>query len=183
VIPVSKEPAFSPSTYTKADTFKSLRSGLPGKYHSIADYHQLYLAGELTPLAVAESLLPLIRRDVTSASSHSIAFVDSNVELVLQAAKASTQRYKEGKCLGLLDGVPAGIKDECDVAGYRTFFGRKRDDKLFEIKAESSWPVQKWQEAGVIIMGKLNMHEVGSGESHVTFLQLLTFGIHSLPIW
>jgi Asp-tRNA(Asn)/Glu-tRNA(Gln) amidotransferase A subunit family amidase len=163
VIPVSKEPAFLPSTYTKADTFKSLPSGLPGQYRSIADYHELYLAGKLTPLAVAESLLPLIRRDVTSASPHSIAFVDSNVELVLEAAKASTQRYKEGKSLGLLDGIPAGVKDECDVAGYRTFSGRKRDNKLFEIKAESAWPVQKWQEAGVIIMGKMNMHEIGAG--------------------
>ena len=163
MIPVSKEPAFSLSTYTKADTFKSLPSGLPGKYHSIADYHELYLAGQLTPLAVAESLLPLILRDRTPASSHSIAFVDSNVELILEAAKASTQRYKEGRSLGLLDGVPAGVKDECDVAGYRTVTGRKRDDKLFKIKTESAWPVQKWQEAGVIIMGKMNMHEIGSG--------------------
>lgn len=114
-------------------------------------------------MAVAESLLPLICRDVTSASPHSIAFVDNKVELVLQAAKASTQRYKEGRSLGLLDGIPAGVKDECDVAGYRTFFGRKRDDELFAIKAESSWPVQKWQQAGVVIMGKLNMHEIGAG--------------------
>lgn len=166
MIPVSKEPAFSPSIYTKADTFKSLPGGLPGQYRSIADYHDLYLAGTLTPLAVAESLLPLIRRDVASASSHSIAFVDSNVELILEAAKASTQRYKEGKSLGLLDGIPAGVKDECDVAGYRTFFGRKRDDKIFEIKAESAWPVQKWQEAGVIVMGKMNMHEIGAGQSY-----------------
>jgi Asp-tRNA(Asn)/Glu-tRNA(Gln) amidotransferase A subunit family amidase len=163
VIPVSKEPLISPSTYTKIDTFQSLPSNLPGRYHSIADYHELYLAGKLTPLAVAESLLPLIRRDVTPASSHSIAFVDTKVELILEAAKASTQRYKEGRSLGLLDGIPIGVKDECDVAGYRTFFGRKRDDKLFEVKTQSSWPVQKWQEAGVIIVGKLNMHEIGSG--------------------
>ena len=32
-----------------------------------------------------------------------------------QAAQASTQRYKEGKPLGILDGVPFGVKDDLRV--------------------------------------------------------------------
>ena len=27
----------------------------------------------------------------------------------------------------------------------------------------TSWCVQKWEEAGVVILGKLNMHELGLG--------------------
>jgi hypothetical protein len=59
----------------------------------------LYLSGELTPLAVVESLLPLIRRDVENPTNHSIAFIDCHPEAVIQAATASTLRYKQGKPL------------------------------------------------------------------------------------
>jgi Asp-tRNA(Asn)/Glu-tRNA(Gln) amidotransferase A subunit family amidase len=134
----------------------------PGIYYSIPEYHALYLSGELTPLAVVESLLPLIRRDVKSPSHHSIAFIDCHPEAVLDAARASTLRYKSGNPLSIIDGIPTAIKDESHVAGYRTTCGRKRNDNIFHIAEESSWPVQKWEEAGGIILGKLNMHELGA---------------------
>jgi Asp-tRNA(Asn)/Glu-tRNA(Gln) amidotransferase A subunit family amidase len=134
----------------------------PWRYHSIAEYHALYSSGELTPLAVVEALLPLIRRDVSKASHHSIAFIASNPEEILEEARASTQRYKEGKSLGLFDGVPTAIKDESDVAGYRTTMGRKQNDQAFPIAKETVWSIQKWREAGGIVLGKLNMHEVGA---------------------
>jgi Asp-tRNA(Asn)/Glu-tRNA(Gln) amidotransferase A subunit family amidase len=121
------------------------------------------LTKKLTPLAVVESLLPLVRRDTTPASSHSIAFADSNIELILEAARASAKRYETGNDLGLLDGIPVGIKDEVNVAGYRTCNGRKLDQNLFKVQTDSVWPVQKWQEKGAIIMGKMNMHEIGAG--------------------
>jgi Asp-tRNA(Asn)/Glu-tRNA(Gln) amidotransferase A subunit family amidase len=121
----------------------------------------MYLSGKVTPLDVVSSLLPLIQRDVSQAS-HSIAFIDSHPEEILEAARASTLRYKEGKPLSIFDGVPTAIKDECNVAGYRTTGGRKRNDKLMPVAKESTWPVQKWEEAGGIILGKLNMHELGA---------------------
>lgn len=141
---------------------QDLSENLPGRYHSIAEYHALYLSGELTPLAVAESLLPLIRRDIDKASHHSIAFIDTHPEEVLEEARASTLRYKEGKPLGIYDGVPTAIKDESDVAGYRTTMGRKANDKMFPVSEETVWSIQKWREGGGIVLGKLNMHEVGA---------------------
>jgi Asp-tRNA(Asn)/Glu-tRNA(Gln) amidotransferase A subunit family amidase len=86
------------------------------------------------------------------------------VESILQAAGASTQRYKDGKSLGILDGIPLAVKDECDVAGYRTTNGRKGDEKFLSVKTETAWPVRRWEEAGAIVMGKTNMHEIGAGE-------------------
>jgi Asp-tRNA(Asn)/Glu-tRNA(Gln) amidotransferase A subunit family amidase len=166
VIPVSPKASIDPAecfSYVEPEHFKSLPNDIPGRYHSVADYHELYLAKTLTPLAVAESLLPLVRRNVTPGSSHSIAFTDSKLELILEAARASTKRYEEGKDLGLLDGIPVGIKDEVDVAGYQTHNGRKPDQKLFKVQTESIWPVKQWQEMGAIIMGKMNMHEIGAG--------------------
>src|SRR6266496_4269358 len=122
----------------------------------------MYLSGQLTPLAVAESLLPLIRRDVSSPSHHSIAFIDCHPNDVLEAAKESTARYKAGTPLSIFDGVPTAIKDETKVAGYRTTMGRGKNDALFPVEEESSWPVQKWLEGGGIVLGKLNMHELGT---------------------
>lgn len=136
--------------------------GIPGRYHSVADYHAMYLSRQLTPLAVVKYLLPLIRRDVASPSHHSIAFIDSKVELIMEAAKASTARYEAGTPLGIMDGIPTAIKDEGDVAGYRTTSGRKRNDTFFKIATKSTRPVQLLQEAGAIILGKLNMHELGA---------------------
>jgi Asp-tRNA(Asn)/Glu-tRNA(Gln) amidotransferase A subunit family amidase len=139
-----------------------LPENLPGRYRSITEYHAMYLSGEITPLSVVESLLPLIRRDVTNPSHHSIAFIESHSEAILEAAKASTLRYKEGKPLSIFDGVPTAIKDESDVAGYQTRAGRKPNDKIYPLLEQSTWPVQKLEEAGGIILGKLNMHELGA---------------------
>lgn len=122
----------------------------------------MYLSGELTPLAVAESLLPLIRRDVKSPSGHSISFIDSHPDEVLEAAKASTLRYQNGKPLSIVDGVPTAIKDEVDLKGFRTTFGRKNTDKSHPIATETIWPVQKWEDAGAIILGKTTLHEIGA---------------------
>ncbi|KAF7911336.1 uncharacterized protein EAF01_002843 [Botrytis porri] len=132
------------------------------RYRSVAEYHTLYRTGKLTPLAVAESLLPLIRRDINPPGAYSVAFTESNVEEILEAAKASTLRYQQGNPLSILDGVPTGIKDDSDVAGYRSHGGRKKNDSLFIAAKESTWIVQQWQNSGALIMGKLNMHELGS---------------------
>jgi Asp-tRNA(Asn)/Glu-tRNA(Gln) amidotransferase A subunit family amidase len=128
----------------------------------VTDYHAKYLSGELTPLAVCESLLPLIRRDIDSLSPHSLSFIATNVSSVLTAAKESTARYAAGRSLGLLDGVPTAIKDSSDVAGYRTTFGRASNDKLFLISKNTTWPIQKLEECGAIILGKTSMHEIGT---------------------
>jgi hypothetical protein len=135
-----------------------LPDNIPGRYHSIAEYHAMYLSGQLTPLAVVESLLPFIRRDISPKSHHSTAFIDSHVDVILEAARASTLRYKEGKSLGILDGVPTAIKDESNLAGYRTTSGRKKNDAIFPVEDKSAWSMEKWQEAGGIVLGKLNMH-------------------------
>ena len=164
MIPLSTgENLVSSKVLTGAESFKDLPKETPGRYYSIADYHSLYLSRELTPLAVVKSLLPLIRRDVTPRNIHSFAFIDSDVEHILKTARESTQRYKDGSSLGLLDGIPVGIKDEVDVAGYRTTLGRKMDEKMFPIKKETIWPVQMWEKSGAIVMGKTNMHELGMG--------------------
>ena len=76
------------------------------RHYSIKDYHSAYKEGKTTPTAVAETLLDLISKH----PKHKDAFLEIQKERVLAAAEASTQRYKEGKALGIFDGVPVGVK-------------------------------------------------------------------------
>ncbi|OIW25218.1 amidase signature enzyme [Coniochaeta ligniaria NRRL 30616] len=133
------------------------------RYYSVADYHQLYLAGTVTPTDVANVLLPLIKQEVDVRSIHAMAFFQSKADLVLQAAEASTLRYKEGRSLGLLDGVPTAVKDEYDIEGYETCLGSVNDytGKIQEDGSITTWTVRKLQEAGAVIIGKTSMHEFG----------------------
>lgn len=86
---------------------------------SVLDYHYAYVAGELTPTAVAKALLPLINRDVQKPHQHSTAYLQVREDLVLKAAGESTKRYAEGRFLSVLDGVPVAVKDEMDLRYVR----------------------------------------------------------------
>jgi hypothetical protein len=147
----------SVSSYT--DPVEVSRLPLPSKkvFHSIVDYHEAYKSGQCTPTDVIEALLPIIQRDVQKPTVYSKAWLDLNLLLIKGAAAASTERWKQGKAFGVLDGVPVGVKDEVDLKGYyKKCFGTKI---LFEdTPDETSWSVLKWEEQGAIIMGKLSMH-------------------------
>ena len=153
--------ASSPSPITP-----TLENQAKKKYYSVADYHSLYLSGELTPTVVVKAILPLIRRDTSPPGEHSIAWCDSQVDLILAAAEASTLRYKDKRPIGILDGVPTGVKDEYDVEGYRTYLGSRNDytNEVTPGLSATSWCVKKLEDAGAVNLGKLNMHEFGLGK-------------------
>ncbi len=129
----------------------------PNRHHSVADYHYLYSRGKLTPTAVAQALLKLIN----GSEEHKVAFITIKEDKVLAAAEASTQRWQAGKARSALDGVPVAVKDEVDLYGYEKSLG-SRDDFTRQ-GGGTSWCVRKWEEAGAVIIGKLNMHEFGLG--------------------
>ncbi len=53
------------------------------------------------------------------------------------------------------------ILDEVDLQGHQKSLGSSRD--FTGPKDTTSWCVQKWEDAGAVIIGKLNMHELGLG--------------------
>lgn len=139
--------------------------------NSVAMYRALYLSGQLTPLDVAQAILPLIRRDTSPPGEHSLAWIDVHVTKVLKAAEASTLRYKQGRSLGPLDGVPTAVKDEFDLEGYKTTLGTSNDychehpPTAEGALTKDSWCAKKLEDAGALILGKLSMHEFGMGLS------------------
>lgn len=161
VIPIAGPSVSPPDSSTYDTSTQEPSQNPPNGYHSAADYHALYKSGRLTPTDAVEALLPLIRRDTSPPGAHSVAFLSTEVELVRKAAEASIRRYKQGKPLSVLDGVPVAVKDEVDLDGYEKTLGSARDYTREE--GGTSWCVKKLEEAGAIIVGKLNMHELGMG--------------------
>jgi Asp-tRNA(Asn)/Glu-tRNA(Gln) amidotransferase A subunit family amidase len=168
VIPIPSSSTSKDGQASSSDSGAETKLENPStKYYSISSYQALYTSGELTPLAVVQAILPLIRRDILPPGEHSIAWFDSQVDLILAAARASTLRYKEKRPLGPLDGIPTGVKDDYDVDGYRTTLGSVNDytTKVSEGQRITSWCVKKLEESGAINLGKLSMHEFGLGRS------------------
>ncbi|KAL6917025.1 hypothetical protein FSST1_008520 [Fusarium sambucinum] len=159
---------------------------LEAPYYSVTDYRKLYLSGKATPIDVTHALLPLIRRDTSPEGKHSTAWISTRVDLVLKAAEESTIRYREGRPLGPLDGVPAAIKDDFDMDGYEMTMGSNNNyaGKAVSTGSITNWCVRKLQDAGVIVLGKLNMHEfgmdtTGNNPNHGTPLNPFNSGYYS----
>lgn len=140
---------------------------LAGRFHSATDYHELFKSGKLTPLQVAKALLPIISRGQKPPAKYESAFAVTREDLVIAAAKKSTERYAAGQPLGVLDGVPIGVKDDMDVEGYTSHMGQPFDptNPFFEPAAKTIWPIAQLEAAGAIVVGKLVMHELGSDVS------------------
>ena len=159
------DPTVIPVTHGGDEPLALLDLPKPGKrkhaqaYYTTADYHEAFLSGRLTPSDVVEVLLPLITRQGKNPGRHAVAYIDVQPELVRAAARASTERYRAGKPMSMLDGIPVGIKDEVDVKGHTQSFG-----SALNFKGDhdaTGWCVQKWVDAGAVILGKTSMHELG----------------------
>ena len=115
---------------------------------------------------MVNSLLPLIKQGQSPQGVYEDGWLDSygNEHRVIEAAKASTERWAAGKPLGPLDGIPIGVKDDTSMEGYINHYGLKHnpDYPFHKPETTTSWPVQKLQEAGAIVLGRNRMHEFGS---------------------
>jgi len=127
---------------------------------SAEDFVEAYRSGRTTPEAVAERALTAIVASDRAAPALR-AFVAVRRDDVMTLARASTARWKEGSPLGPLDGVPVGVKDELDVAGYPTTVGTSFLGR--EVSRDDATAAARLRAAGAVILGKTNMHEIGIG--------------------
>jgi Asp-tRNA(Asn)/Glu-tRNA(Gln) amidotransferase A subunit family amidase len=125
-----------------------------------ADFVAAYRDGRLTPTAVAERVLAAAR-DLDARSPAMRLFIAQRHDDVLAQAEQATARYREGRARGPLDGVPVGVKDELDQAPYPTSVGTSFLGT--RAAAQDASVVARLREAGAVLVGKLNMHEIGLG--------------------
>src|SRR5262245_24069800 len=114
-------------------------------------------ARQLSPVELVRAYLEQIEKLNPSLN----VYLTVTAEAALAAATAAEQAVIHGETKGPLLGVPMALKDNCDVAGVRMTAGTKflRDNIA---RADSAVAV-RLQQAGAILLGKLNMHEWAIG--------------------
>jgi len=124
-------------------------------YASAPELTALYRAGTLSPAEAATALLD--RLDRLQPKLNAFCLIDRDGALA--AARAAEARWREGKPLSPVDGVPATIKDLMLMRGFPTRRGSHLTEETPD--SEDSPAVARLKEAGAVILGKTTTPEFG----------------------
>lgn len=126
-------------------------------YDSIKNIGKQLSQQQYSSLELANTYLERIQKFDKQLNAYTYVDPDS----VIQQAKAADMRRVSGYLLGPLDGIPIAVKDMCDIAGQATTCGSLT--MADNISNHTSTVVKRLQQAGMIILGKLNMVEFAFG--------------------
>jgi len=159
------------------EIMKNRRNFLTGSLATFTLLNSLPLyaqPGDLTEISLVEASDLLRRRiisstELTSAYLERIerlqplvnAYISVTANLALQQARQMDQEMDNGQWRGPLHGIPIGLKDNIDTAGILT---TAASTLLRNRVPEVDAPIYtRLQEAGCVLLGKLNMHEFAWG--------------------
>jgi aspartyl-tRNA(Asn)/glutamyl-tRNA(Gln) amidotransferase subunit A len=117
---------------------------------------QLYRARKLSPVEATAAAFARIAR--LNPRFNAFCLVDE--ESALAAARASEQRWANGRPQGRLDGVPATVKDLLLTKGWPTLRGSKVIDPK-QPWEEDAPSVARLREEGAVFLGKTTTPEYG----------------------
>ncbi|GAB0177627.1 uncharacterized protein LOC129207839 [Grus americana] len=138
--------------------FDSASNGF--SFKGIKDYLDCYRSGKLTPSQVAKNIIATLE-DCDKSTPPLRAIVQWDQEQIMLMAEASTARYRNKCTLSYLDGIPVCLKEEFKVVPYHHRVGTVYLGT--EPETEDATVAKKLREAGAIIIGVSNMHELGTG--------------------
>ncbi|HEV7589034.1 MAG TPA: amidase [Longimicrobium sp.] len=113
-------------------------------------------ARELSPVEVLDAALA--RVEALNPAINAVVTLDPTAR---EAARELERRIAAGEDVGILAGVPVGIKDVTQVGGLRTTFG----SPLFaeHVPEDDALVVRRLRAAGAVILGKTNTPEFAAG--------------------
>ena len=120
---------------------------------SAAELRHHYRSGALTPRMAAQACLA--RLDAVNPRINAV--IARRDDAMLREADAATERYRAGKPLSPLDGVPVSIKDNLATADQAATWGSPT--LRAHRPARDELPVARLREAGALIIGKTNLPE------------------------
>ena len=125
----------------------------------IADASQLIRAGRLSPVELVDAYTARIER----VNPQINAYITVTDEQARERARVLEAELAQGNWRGPLHGIPIALKDNIDTAGVRTTAA----SAVYEnrVPTADAEVVRRLDEAGAIILGKLNMHEFAYGAS------------------
>jgi aspartyl-tRNA(Asn)/glutamyl-tRNA(Gln) amidotransferase subunit A len=126
-------------------------------WRSMAELGRLIAKKEVSPVDVVRACLDR----VAALDGKLKAFITVCGDQALAAARAAEAELVAGRAAGPLHGVPYGPKDLYSTRGIRTTGGSTILADF--VPAEDSTVVARLGAAGLIVLGKLNMHEFAYG--------------------
>ena len=126
-------------------------------YMSAGDLSKLIERKEISPVEIIDAHLSRINATEPILNSFITLLADESRIAAQQAEKD----IRSGKYKGPLHGIPVGLKDLYNTAGVRTTSGSKIFDTF--VPTEDCTVASKFQQAGAILIGKLNMHPFAYG--------------------
>jgi len=127
------------------------------EHATIQEVAKLVQTQKISPVDLVNACLKRIE-DLNPNLNAFITILADDAQAQAQAAEAE---IKAGEWRGPLHGIPVGIKDFYDTAGIKTTaaFEHFKD----RVPAKDAVGVRKLREAGAILIGKTNMHQLGMG--------------------
>jgi aspartyl-tRNA(Asn)/glutamyl-tRNA(Gln) amidotransferase subunit A len=114
-------------------------------------------AGALSPVTLTQSVLERVERLDPVLNT----FITLTAETALVQARQADAAVQRRENRGPLHGIPIALKDLYETAGVRTTAG-----SVFwqdTIPREDAFTVKAFKDAGAVLLGKLNMHEIALG--------------------
>ncbi|HLZ62746.1 MAG TPA: amidase [Ktedonosporobacter sp.] len=131
------------------------------RYGSITEVSELIRQKKVSPVELVTECLARIEQLQPQLN----AFITVTADQALQEARIAEREIQQGNWKSPLHGVPVGLKDFFDTAGIKTTaaFAPFKD----RVPTRDAEVVTRLKEAGAIVLGKLNMHELGMGTTSV----------------
>jgi aspartyl-tRNA(Asn)/glutamyl-tRNA(Gln) amidotransferase subunit A len=126
---------------------------------SIREIHQQLVKKERSATEIATEALDRIH----SLEPKLRAFLTVTPEVALEQAKAVDAKIASGETIGILEGIPIGIKDNMCTKGIKTTCGSKILANF--VPPYESTVTQKLKDAGAVAVGKTNLDEFAMGSS------------------
>ena len=109
----------------------------------------------------AYALTTLCLERIASLDRRLNTFITLTADLALEQAHQADRARLLGQLHGPLHGIPLALKDLFETAGIKTTAGSSF--WRANIPAQDAFVVERLRQAGAVILGKLNMHEIALG--------------------
>ena len=132
-------------------------------YLSAGEIARLLGDKEVSPVEVVDAHLSRIAATEPALNS----FITLLPEHARAAAQRAEAQIQAGQYRGPLHGIPVGLKDLFNTAGVRTTSGSRLFDNF--LPERDCTVAARFQQAGAILLGKLNMHQFAYGPTGENF--------------